>query len=111
MLRYLGIPVVIAPCEAEAQCAALTKAKKAYATITEDMDALTFQTEILLRNVKASKEPVTEVNYDQMMKELEMTYDEFVDMCILCGCDYTVSSLLSFASAFFLRSAESSYSP
>ena len=23
-----------------------------------------------------------------MLKELDMTYDEFVDLCILCGCDY-----------------------
>jgi len=23
-----------------------------------------------------------------MLKELEMTYDEFIDLCILCGCDY-----------------------
>jgi len=24
-----------------------------------------------------------------MLKGLELTYDEFVDLCILCGCDYT----------------------
>jgi len=42
MLELMGVPVVIAPCEAEAQCAALCKAKKVHATVTEDMDALTF---------------------------------------------------------------------
>ena len=38
----MGCPVIEAPCEAEAQCAAICKAGKAYATATEDMDALTF---------------------------------------------------------------------
>ncbi len=37
-----------APGEAEAQCAALAKAGKVYATATEDMDALTFGTPKLL---------------------------------------------------------------
>lgn len=23
------------------------------------------------------------------MKEIEMTHEQFVDLCILCGCDYT----------------------
>ena len=55
------------------------------------MDALTFATKILLRGVNNKKEPIYEINYDDMLKELEMTYDEFVDLCILCGCDYTDS--------------------
>ena len=38
-----------APCEAEAQCAALVKAGKVYAVGTEDMDALTFGSSVLLR--------------------------------------------------------------
>ena len=42
LLRLLGCPVVRAPCEAEASCAALCMAGKVYATATEDMDALTF---------------------------------------------------------------------
>ena len=42
LLRLLGCPVVLAPSEAEASCAALVRAGKVYATATEDMDALTF---------------------------------------------------------------------
>lgn len=69
----------------------MCKAGKVYATVTEDMDALTFQTKVLLRGLNNKKEPITEINYDEMMKQLDMSYDEFVDMCILCGCDYTDS--------------------
>mmetsp|Transcript_9058 Transcript_9058/g.7975 ORF Transcript_9058/g.7975 Transcript_9058/m.7975 type:complete len:129 (+) Transcript_9058:253-639(+) len=58
MLRYIGVPVLEAPCEAEASCAALVKAGKAFATATEDMDALTFGTKFLLRNFNNKGEPV-----------------------------------------------------
>lgn len=61
MLKLLGCPVVIAPCEAEAQCAQLCKAGKVYATATEDLDALTFQTPILLRGFNNKKEPIYEI--------------------------------------------------
>lgn len=33
----MGVPVVEAPCEAEAQCAELVRAGKVYAAATEDM--------------------------------------------------------------------------
>lgn len=49
----MGIPIVQAPCEAEAQCAALVRHGKAFATATEDMDALTFGSNILLRQLLA----------------------------------------------------------
>ena len=40
----MGVPVVEAPCEAEAQCAELAKSGKVYATATEDMvRVLTYQ--------------------------------------------------------------------
>lgn len=42
LVRLMGVPIIEAPCEAEAQCAELTKMGIAWATATEDMDALTF---------------------------------------------------------------------
>ena len=44
-----------APCEAEASCAALVKAGKVFGTATEDMDGLTFGTNVLLRHLTASE--------------------------------------------------------
>ncbi|PIO71958.1 XPG protein [Teladorsagia circumcincta] len=61
LLRLMGVPVVEAPCEAEAQCAALVKANKVFATATEDMDSLTFGSNILLRHMtfsEAKKMPI-----------------------------------------------------
>lgn len=91
LLKLMGVPFVDAPCEAEAQCAALVKGGKVYATATEDMDALTFGSNILLRHLtfsEARKMPVQEFNYDKILQGLELNRDEFIDLCILLGCDY-----------------------
>jgi flap endonuclease-1 len=92
VLRLMGMPIVEAPCEAEAQAAALCKAGLVYATATEDMDALTFGTTKLLRHLSApasAKKPCVEVDLVKALEGLELTMDQFVDMCVMCGCDYT----------------------
>ncbi len=52
------------------------------------MDCLTFGCPILLRGFTNKDEPVTEIKLDIVLKELEMSMEEFIDLCILCGCDY-----------------------
>lgn len=91
LLKLMGIPYVKAPCEAEAQCAELVKKGQVYATATEDMDALTFGTNILLRHMtfsEARKMPIQEYYCDKVLEELGLTKKEFIDLCILLGCDY-----------------------
>ncbi|CAL7938634.1 unnamed protein product [Xylocopa violacea] len=94
LLKLMGIPYIDAPCEAEAQCAALVKAGKVFATATEDMDALTFGCNVLLRRLtfsEARKMPVQEFHHDKVLEGLELNQSEFIDLCILLGCDYTNS--------------------
>ena len=91
LLRMMGVPVIEAPCEAEAQAAALCVAGKVYATATEDMDALTFRTPIQVRKMtfgNASSKEVQQINYAKALVGLQLTHDQFVDLCILLGCDY-----------------------
>lgn len=68
-----------APCEAEAQCAELAKAGKVFATATEDMDALTFGSTVLLRHMtfsEARKMPIQEFYLDKVLEQLELTMDQ-----------------------------------
>lgn len=91
LLSLMGVPFVEAPCEAEAQCAALVKAGKVYGTATEDMDALTFGSNVLLRHLtfsEARKMPVQEFHYDKVLSGLDLSREAFIDLCILLGCDY-----------------------
>ncbi|KAK2076721.1 hypothetical protein QBZ16_005481 [Prototheca wickerhamii] len=92
LLQLLGVPIIDAPSEAEAQCASLCKQGLVYGIATEDMDALTFGTPRLIRHLMSpasTKQPVMEFEYDKVVEELKLTRDQFIDLCILCGCDYT----------------------
>jgi len=94
LLRLMGVPVIEAPGEAEAQCAELCKGGKVYATATEDMDALTFGSPVLVRHMTMSKERQKRLNiheYDLKEALLGMGYtmDQFLELCVLMGCDYT----------------------
>ena len=89
LVKLMGVPVISAPCEAEAQCAKLTTMGLAFGTATEDMDALTFGTKYLLRGFNSKKEPITQIDLSLVLEGFEMNQKEFIDLCILCGCDYT----------------------
>lgn len=94
LLKLMGIPYIVAPCEAEATCAAIVKAGKAFAAGSEDMDTVTHGTPVLLRHLtfaEARKQPILEVHLEDALKGLEMDMPQFVDLCILLGCDYADS--------------------
>lgn len=91
LLKLMGIPYVEAPCEAEACCAQLAKEGKVYAAASEDMDTLCFSAPVLLRHLtfsEARKEPISEIRLSKALEGLGMNMDQFIDMCILLGCDY-----------------------
>jgi 5'-3' exonuclease len=43
---------------------------------------------------QAAKQPIMEVDYAKVLSGLGLTHEEFVDLCILCGCDYTDRSVV-----------------
>lgn len=90
LLRLLGVPVIEAYGEAEATCAELQKNNLVQFTFTEDSDALTFGSPIVIKGAKKN-ETVIEITLQEVLSELNLTYDHFVDFCILCGCDYTTT--------------------
>ncbi|KAK3671806.1 Elongation of fatty acids protein 2 [Recurvomyces mirabilis] len=91
LLKLMGVPYIIAPTEAEAQCAVLARAGKVFAAASEDMDTLTFNSPVLLRKLTFSeqrKEPIQEIHLDAVLEGLDMDLNQFIDLCILLGCDY-----------------------
>ncbi|GAB1205739.1 Elongation of fatty acids protein 2 [Aspergillus pseudonomiae] len=91
LLKLMGIPYIDAPTEAEAQCAVLARAGKVYAAASEDMDTLCFEAPILLRHLTFSeqrKEPILEIHLSRALEGLDMDRNQFIDLCILLGCDY-----------------------
>ncbi|TIA92300.1 hypothetical protein E3P77_00844 [Wallemia ichthyophaga] len=91
LLKLMGIPVIEAPSEAEAQCAELVRGGKVWAAGSEDMDTLTFGAPILLRHLTFSeqkKEPISHYYFEEALSGLAMEREQFTDLCILLGCDY-----------------------
>ena len=56
------------------------------------MDTLAYGCPVLIRNCidKSIKRPevITMFNFSKIIEDFKMNHDEFIDMCILCGCDY-----------------------
>ncbi|BBH06412.1 5'-3' exonuclease family protein [Prunus dulcis] len=74
LLRLMGVPVI-----------------EVYAVASEDMDSLTFGAPRFLRHLmdpSSRKIPVMEFEVAKVLEELNLTMDQFIDLCILSGCDY-----------------------
>ena len=85
-LKYTGIPYIQADGEAEKTCVYLKKINVVDYVVSDDTDTLTFGCECVLKtNIKDS---IQELSLSKILKDFEMTYTEFVDFSILCGCDY-----------------------
>ncbi len=94
LVRLCGVPVVEAPGEAEAQCAEMVKRSCGVVGVaTEDMDALTFGAPVLLRGLnsghRGADNPVLEYHLADVLRGLKLTMEQFIDLCILLGCDYS----------------------
>ncbi len=85
----LGIPCITAPEEADSQLAHLIINDLVEYVVSEDMDLLTFGSLNLIRNF--SKPKMNVINLNDILEEGEITMDQFIDICILLGCDYVDS--------------------
>ncbi|EHY64727.1 uncharacterized protein NESG_01864 [Nematocida ausubeli] len=92
LLSAMGVPYMTAPNEAEGFCAALNIANAVNGVVSEDMDSLAFGGKVLLRNffpaLMKKKMAVMEISLDEVLKQTGLDQAEFIDMCILLGCDY-----------------------
>ena len=88
MLNYMGIPYINADEEADKTLAYLCKNKMVDGVLSEDMDILTFGSPILLRNLLATRNGPLEISLESILDSLNLTMEQFIDLCMLFGCDY-----------------------
>jgi len=89
LFDLFGIKYIHAPCEAEALLAMLCKKNIINGCISEDTDVLPNGGQLFLRNFNADKNTIEEYCLYGILDNLNLTNDKFIDLCILCGCDYT----------------------
>jgi flap endonuclease-1 len=84
----MGVKYIQAECEADFICCNLFKLDMVDMCLSNDMDFLPSGCGILLRNYNNSNN-ILEYNLQYILQLLKFSYEQFVDFCILCGCDYT----------------------
>ncbi|MED6199328.1 hypothetical protein PIB30_074944 [Stylosanthes scabra] len=84
-----GLPYIIAPMEAEAQCAFLETAKLVDGVITDDSDVLLFGARSVYKNIFDDRKYVETYFMEDIEKELGLSREKLVRMALLLGSDYT----------------------
>jgi flap endonuclease-1 len=100
VIRALGLPVVQAPSEGEAQAAYMVKMGDAYASVSQDFDGLVFGCPLLIRNLSVEgrkRIPGTPrytsirpeaVNLIENLNNLGIDIEQLTVLAILIGTDY-----------------------
>ena len=89
LLDLMGVPYVNAPEEADSQCAWLAEQNLVDAVLTEDMDILTFGSPKIVRNLTSQKKKPLEINLNKIKEKFGWTQNNFIEICVLFGCDYS----------------------
>jgi hypothetical protein len=85
LFNIMGIPHIKAEYEADALCAKLYKNNLITSCLSDDMDMLALGCG---STIKFFDGKIIEFNLDYIMNNLNFTQEQFIDMCILFGCDY-----------------------
>ena len=89
MFDLLGINYIQANGEADTVCCQLFKDGITDGSMSEDFDLLPRGSGILIKNFNLLNNNITKYNLDSVLNDLKLTEQEFIDLSILCGCDYT----------------------
>jgi flap endonuclease-1 len=98
LISAMGIAIVQAPGEGEAQASYMAKEKLVYAAASQDYDCLMFKTPLLIQNLSLARKRKTPSGYrevfpqiielHEVLKELEINQEQLICLGILCGTDY-----------------------
>lgn len=94
-VNKIGFPSLIAKNDSEKLCAALAKEGYVAGVWSTDTDTYTFGAPMLIigwGGVNSEGEATLEVVYKALILHyLKLNEQEFVDMCIMCGCDFNLN--------------------
>lgn len=88
LFNVLKIEWILANGEAEKHCAWMVNTKNASAVLSEDSDCLAYGVETFLLKPNFSQKKMKKINFAKLLESLELSKEEFVDFCIMCGTDY-----------------------
>uniref|UniRef100_A0A0C9QDH7 ERCC5_0 protein n=1 Tax=Fopius arisanus TaxID=64838 RepID=A0A0C9QDH7_9HYME len=90
LLGLFGIPYVVAPQEAEAQCAYLEAINLTDGSITDDSDIWLFGGKCVYRNFFNNAKSVMQYLAKDIEHHFKLTREQMIQLALLVGSDYTV---------------------
>ena len=91
LFDILKVPYHDAPHEAEKFCAYLCKNGIVDAVLSEDTDLIAYGTPIFLTKIDTKIDNCTMICFQDLLNSLEITQEQLVDLCIMCGTDYNTN--------------------
>lgn len=88
LFDHLTVPYLQADGEAETLCSHLVLRGFVDGVLSEDTDVLAYGTQLFLTKINISSSTCVVLVIEDILDELEMSYKEFLDICIMCGNDY-----------------------
>lgn len=89
LLRAFGLPCMIAPMEAEAQCAELERAGLVSGVVSDDSDCFLFGARTVFRHIFDDRHFVEVYTAADIEREIGLSRDDLVRAALLLGSDYT----------------------
>ena len=87
-ILHVNYLVAIDNQEAESLCVLLNKKNIVDAILTEDTDAIAYGCSEMFFNLNLKENKVHSLKLNSMLNELNFTYPQLKDFCIMCGTDY-----------------------
>ncbi|XP_017242123.2 DNA repair protein UVH3 [Daucus carota subsp. sativus] len=89
LLQMFGLPYIIAPMEAEAQCAFMELENLVDGVVTDDSDVLLFGARSVYKNIFDDRKYVETYLMKDIENELGLNREKLIRMALLLGSDYT----------------------
>uniref|UniRef100_A0A182Y0E6 Uncharacterized protein n=1 Tax=Anopheles stephensi TaxID=30069 RepID=A0A182Y0E6_ANOST len=89
LLQIFGVPYIVAPMEAEAQCAFLNQIDMTDGTITDDSDIWLFGGKKVYKNFFNQQKLVLEFTIEGIEQMFHMDRKKLIQLALLVGSDYT----------------------
>ena len=88
LFDLMGVSYINADCEAEHYCSKLCKLSLVDGVVSEDTDTIACGSRLVIRQFSNKEDMVVSYNLDNILYDLDINYNSFIDMCILLGNDY-----------------------
>ncbi|KAG1331724.1 DNA repair protein UVH3 [Cocos nucifera] len=89
LLQMFGLPYIIAPMEAEAQCACMEMTNLVDGVVTDDSDVFLFGARSVYKNIFDDRKYVETYFMKDIESELGLNREKIIRMALLLGSDYT----------------------